>query len=203
MNVQAKPTVRGRETLAAIESAARRVISRKGFLATTVADIAGEAGRSTASFYNYYDSKEALLSHWAEEFRTEARDRALEAFTHGRSNRERVALWSRAHWMTYRERLAEMIGVFQLAMVNDNFATFWQDLCDELVDAVSDTIRRAQKDGYCPGIDPRLTASAIVAMLNQFCYDQLAGDVDPDTVDDDAAIATITEIWYRAIYWKD
>ena len=52
------PTLRGRQTQAAIDAAARVVIARKGFLATTISDIAAEAGKSTASFYNYYDSKE-------------------------------------------------------------------------------------------------------------------------------------------------
>jgi AcrR family transcriptional regulator len=52
------PTRRGRRTQAAIDAAARTVIARKGILATTIADIAAEAGRSAASFYNYYDSKE-------------------------------------------------------------------------------------------------------------------------------------------------
>ena len=53
------PTLRGRQTQAAIDAAARVVIARKGILATTISDIAAEAGKSTASFYNYYDSKEA------------------------------------------------------------------------------------------------------------------------------------------------
>ena len=44
-----QPTVRGRQTQAAIDEAARTVIARKGILSTTVADIAAEAGRSTAS----------------------------------------------------------------------------------------------------------------------------------------------------------
>ncbi len=54
------PTLRGRQTQAAIDAAARVVIARKGFLATTISDIAAEAGKSTASFYNYYDSKESM-----------------------------------------------------------------------------------------------------------------------------------------------
>ncbi|HEY2198940.1 MAG TPA: TetR/AcrR family transcriptional regulator, partial [Mycobacterium sp.] len=39
------PTHRGRQTQAAIDAAARTVIARKGVLATTIADIATEAGR--------------------------------------------------------------------------------------------------------------------------------------------------------------
>ena len=63
------PTDRGRRTPAAIDAAARTVIARKGVLAATIADIAAEAGRSTASFYNYYDSKEAMVREWALRFR--------------------------------------------------------------------------------------------------------------------------------------
>ena len=63
------PTLRGRQTQAAIDAAARAVVVRKGILATTISDIAAEAGRSTASFYNYYDSKEAMVREWAVRFR--------------------------------------------------------------------------------------------------------------------------------------
>ena len=79
------PTLRGRQTQAAIDAAARAVVARKGILATTVADIAAEAGRSTASFYNYYDSKEAMVREWAVRFRDEARERSLAAAQPGLS----------------------------------------------------------------------------------------------------------------------
>jgi len=55
------PTGRGRQTHAAIDAAARAVVARKGFLATTIVDIAAEAGKSAASFYNDYDSKESMV----------------------------------------------------------------------------------------------------------------------------------------------
>ena len=68
------PTLRGRQTQAAIDAAARVVIARKGFLATTISDIAAEADKSTASFYNYYDSKESMVREWAQRFLDDARD---------------------------------------------------------------------------------------------------------------------------------
>ncbi len=200
MTERARPTIRGRETLAAIEAAARKVIADKGFLKTTIPDIAKEAGRSPASFYNYFDSKEDLLAHWAEEFKAEASRRARLGHGPGLSHRERVARSARAHWETYRERLAEMVGVSQLAMVNDEFARYWRELCDDAVASIAESIERAQDEGYCPDLLPRVTASAIVSMLNQFCYDHLAGGA-PD-VGDDEAVAALTDIWYRAIYWK-
>ena len=68
---------------------------------------------------------------------------------------------------------------------------------------IGDNIRRAQRDGYCPGADPLLLASAIVAMLNQFAYVWLAqgGEAIEMDFDDERAIETLADIWYRAVYW--
>lgn len=195
------PTRRGRETQAAIDAAARAVIARKGVLATTVADIASEAGRSAASFYNYYDSKEAMVRQWALRFREEAGQRAATVVRHGLSNRERVRQAAAAHWHTYRNRLAEMVAVSQLAMINDDFAQHWAQMCSEPITFIIEMVRRAQADGYCADDDPELLAVAIVSMFNQFCYVQLTGA--PDEPDDEACITTLANVFYRAIYTKE
>jgi AcrR family transcriptional regulator len=199
------PTDRGRRTQAAIDAAARTVIARKGILATTIADIAAEAGRSTASFYNYYDSKEAMVREWALRFRDEANQRALTVMRPGLSNRERTQQAASAHWHTYRNRLAEIISVSQLAMINDDFAQYWAEICAIPTSFITDMVRRAQCDGYCAGDDPPLIAVAIVAMLNQFCYLQLAGPGPrpAGAPDDEACINTLANIFYRAIYCKE
>ena len=48
------------------------VFARDGYLNAKISDIAAEAGRSPASFYNYYDTKADLLIALAEEFHAEA-----------------------------------------------------------------------------------------------------------------------------------
>ena len=58
------PTARGRQTQAAIDAAARAVVARKRFLATTIVDIAAEAGQSAASFCNYHDSNESMVREY-------------------------------------------------------------------------------------------------------------------------------------------
>ncbi|CAM3102836.1 TetR family transcriptional regulator [Mycobacterium intermedium] len=191
------PTHRGRQTQAAIDAAARTVIARKGILATTIADIAAEAGRSAASFYNYYDSKEAMVRQWALRFRDEANERARGAIRHGLTDRERAYEAAAAHWHTYRHRLAEVISVSQLAMINDDFAQYWAEMCAIPISFIAESVRRAQARGFCPGDDPQLVAQAIVAMFNQFCYIQLSGSDEPD---DQACIRTLANIYYRAIY---
>ena len=194
------PTNRGRRTQAAFDTAARIVIARKGILAATISDIAAEAGRSTASFYNYYDSKEAMVREWALRFRDEVSKRAEKVTQHGLSNHERVHRAAAAHWHTYKYLLAEMISVSQLAMINDDFADYWAEICEIPTSFITEMVRRAQSDGYCADDDPQLIAVAIVAMLNQFCYLQLTG---PDAPDDEACISTLTNIFYRAVYDKE
>ena len=193
------PTHRGRRTQAAIDAAARTVVARKGILATTIADIAAEAGRSAASFYNYYDSKDAMVRQWALRFRDEANERALAVIQHGLSDQERAYLFAAAHWHTFRNRLAEVISVIQLAMINDDFARFWAETCEMAIAFIAESVRRAQAQGHCAGDDPRLIAEAIVSMFNQFCYTQLSGPRSGEP-DDDACIQTLANIYYRAIY---
>jgi len=205
------PTLRGRQTQAAIDAAARAVVTRRGILATTIADIAGEAGRSTASFYNYYDSKEAMVREWAVRFRDEARERSMAAAQPGLTNWEISHQVAAAHWNTYRNRLAEIISVSQMAMISDDFAEYWNEICSFPIGLITSMVKHAQQQGFCTGSHPRLIAVALVSMLNQFCYTQLSGqascpsdDICPsDDVDDTACINTLAEIFYRTIYHQE
>ena len=170
----------------------------------TIADITSEAKRSTASFYNYFDSKEDLLEGWAEDFRREARDRATASYRSGISHRDLIVASVRAHWETYKQHLAEMVGVSQFAMVNEEFAERWRGLRAEAIESIAVGVERAQAEGYCQGANARLVASAIVAMLNQFSYTWLAegGEGIDIDFDEEQAIKTLADIWYYAIYWK-
>ena len=198
------PTLRGRQTQAAIDAAARAVIARKGILATTISDIAAEAGKSTASFYNYYDSKEAMVREWAVRFRDEARTRSQAAAEPGLTNWERSYEAAAAHWNTYRNRLAEIVSVSQLAMISDDFAEYWADICSLPIGLITQMVKQAQQHGFCAQEDdPHLMAVAMVSMLNQFCYTQLSGAAVGDTVDDDACITALAKFFYRTIYHKE
>ena len=44
-----------------LKSAAYVIFSRKGYKATGISEIAKQAGMAVGSFYNYYDSKEAIF----------------------------------------------------------------------------------------------------------------------------------------------
>ena len=204
-SAEVRPTVRGRDTQARLERAAREVIARKGFFKTTITDITSAAKRSPASFYHYFESKEDLLAALAEEFRSTAKNRAAQAVHPGQDLAEVIENSVRAHWQTYREHLGVMVGVFQLAMINEEFARRWRDMCADAIDGVAHTVRMAQRKGYAPDADPELVGSAIVAMLNHFTYIWLVdgGDVAGRELDEEAAIKTLTDTWYRSVSWRD
>jgi AcrR family transcriptional regulator len=197
-------TARGERTRQAFRDGARKVIAEKGFLRTTIAEIAIAAGRSPASFYNYYPSKEDLLEELADDFRRETEtERSFEDITPGTRMYDVMHRAAAAYWHAYRRHLPELVGVFQTAMLDERFAARWRAIRVTGIKTIRESIERAQTHGYCPGIDPWLTASALGSMFEHFCYVSLAqgGAFSDVPVDEDKAIDAIASVLFHSIFW--
>lgn len=196
-------TRKGRATDEALKEAARLVFARDGYLNAKISDIAAEAGRSAASFYNYYDTKADLLIALAEEFHAEATSLAVLPFRAGLARPEALREAVAGFWRTYAKRRGELIGIFQAAMVEGRFRDRWLELRGEAITRIAGEVRAAQAQGYCPGADPVMTASALSAMLEHFCYIWLGQGGEKDVpFDDERALDAVATIWVRAIYWR-
>jgi AcrR family transcriptional regulator len=209
---------KGRATDEAFREAARVVFAREGYLNAKISDIAAEAGRSVASFYNYYDTKADLLIALAEEFHAEATQMAILPYRSGLSHEDALREAVAGFWRTYAKRRGELIGIFQAAMLEGEFRDRWLKMRAEAITRIAEQIRRAQADGYCPGVDPVLTASALSAMLEHFCYiwlgqggEQLGqggrqpgqgGERADVPFDDERALNALATIWVKAVYWR-
>jgi AcrR family transcriptional regulator len=202
--VDVAATARGERTRRAFRDGAKHVVAQKGFLRTTITDIASAAGKSPASFYNYYDNKEDLLEELVEEFRQDTLQRAQPAFRSGVPVEQIMEDSVRAYWESYQAHLAELVGVFQVAMIDERFAERWREIRLAGIETIAGGVRRAQDQGYCPGVDPWLTAGAIGSMFEHFCYVLLAqgGAFRDRPFDDEDAIRTMASIWYHAVYWR-
>ena len=110
-------TRKGRQTDEAFRDAARLVFARDGYLNAKISDIAAAAGRSVASFYNYYDTKADLLIALAEEFHAEATQLAVLPYRVGLAGEEALREAVAGFWRTYAKRRGELIGIFQAAMI--------------------------------------------------------------------------------------
>jgi AcrR family transcriptional regulator len=195
-------TPRGRRTETAFTEAARQVFAEKGYFNAKISDIAAAAGRSTGSFYNYYTNKEELLEKLSEQFIEDVVSQATMVH-HPGDPLENITDAVRAYWQNYRHYLPEMIGIFQLSMTDAAFAKRWFDLRAAGVRTVLEGLRKASRDGAARGLDLEVTASALVSMLQDFCWTWLAsgGDDISGPPDDDTAIATMAAVWYRTIYF--
>lgn len=93
-------------------------------------------------------------------------------------------------------------------MLDPDFARRWQDIRAGGIALIAKEIRHAQRAGCSPGVDPELTASALSAMLEHFCYvwqvgggDRL-GDRSAAPLPRDLAVDTLSEILFRSIHWR-
>jgi AcrR family transcriptional regulator len=196
-------TRKGRATGEALKEAARVVFARDGYLNAKISDIAAEAGRSAASFYNYYDTKADLLIDLAEDFHAEATSLAMLPFRAGLARPEALREAVAGFWRTYAKRRGELIGIFQAAMVEGRFRDRWLELRGEAITRIAGEVRAAQAQGYCPGVDPVMTASALSAMLEHFCYIWLGqGGEKGVAFDGEAALEAVATIWVKAVYWR-
>ena len=199
-----KATRKGQRTDEAFRDAARLVFARDGYLNAKISDIAAAAGRSVASFYNYYDTKADLLIALAEEFHAEATQLAALPYRAGLAREAALREAVAGFWHTYAERRGEMIGIFQAAMIEGRFRDRWLELRGEAITRIATEIRAAQSDGYCPGVDPVLAASALSAMLEHFCYIWLGQGGEKDIpFDPGRALDALATIWVKAVYWRD
>lgn len=200
-----KVTAKGRRTEAAFVEAARRVFIRDGYLNAKIADIAAEAGRSPGSFYNYFDSKAELLEVMAVGFHEEVQAQARSPYLRGAPPEAALTEAIAAFWFTYRKHLAELVGVFEASMTDADFYERWQAIRSDAIRTIARGIRQAKADGFCPGLDALIAASALSSMIEHFCYVWQAQGGDPlgVTLDDELAITTLSALWGHAIYWRE
>lgn len=192
-------TSRSESTQAALLDAARDVFAEKGYLNSKISDITGRAGRSVGSFYNYYDTKQQLLQALLERFPDQIVERTLDELTDDWAANIEAAV--RAYFRTFADYLPEMIGVFQLAMTDADAAAWWRSQRSRGITSVLALIAEVERTGDRVDLDHDVFASAIVSMLESYCWTWLAagGDDVRGDFDEETAIRTLAAMWRRAM----
>lgn len=191
---------KGQRTEAAFIDAARRTFAEKGYFNTKISDIAAAAGKSSGSFYNYWKSKEDLLTDLVDRFASDVAGRILQG--KGDDPLENIRAAVRVYWESYREHLAEMVGLFQMSMLDERFRERWVETRAIGIREVIRGVRAAEGQGIHSELDEEALASAIVTLLEGYCYVWLgsgAGDAVTRATDD-VAIETLSQIWYRSLF---
>jgi AcrR family transcriptional regulator len=199
-----RATTKGDATREAIKQAAKRAIASDGFAATKIADIMAQADRSPGAFYLYFKTKELLLQELLEDFRQRLKDEVNRPISDAEGSLENLSTRLAAFWRIYREDWPIATAAFQMAMVDQQFSRAWRSVRQQGIRGVSVMIQRAQKEGYSPGIDTELAASALCSMLEYTCYNWTAkgGDFPDRFIDDATALKVLTELFVHAVGWQ-
>ena len=142
--------------------AALRLFSRQGYRATTVRDIAEEAGVSTGNLYHHFPDKEAMFRTLLEEYREitmSSRFPIMRALTTGvfPENLEDLGFATRESVKQFRSYMA-LHYVDVIEFEGTHIRTFYSDLAQRFADAIRD-----REGNLSPDLRP--TVSPISALL--------------------------------------
>jgi AcrR family transcriptional regulator len=183
------------ETRTALKDAARKLFVERGYLNTKITDIAATAGRATGSFYEHFDSKQALLDALLEDMHERAHEQMTEP-EHPREHDLTDRAQLRAHlavaWHLMKDNLPAVVALYESAMTDGHSP----DQAWERLTADTGMLREhlewlVEQGRPLPG-EPTLIAAAMGGMLSSLAYAILR--TDRSGLSDDQVLDTLAAL---------
>ncbi|OZD07272.1 TetR family transcriptional regulator [Rhodococcus sp. 06-235-1A] len=150
-----------------LESAARVVFARSGYLNTKIVDITRQAGRAAGSFYNHYSGKDELLLALAEQIGVDA---DVIVATQDPAAREHPTM--RPHvevfWQLFTRHRVVIDALRDAALVNADFAQRIQRFTQVQFEPWVDRLANFEKAGVELPASPATTAMLIGGAAENF-----------------------------------
>ena len=183
------------ETRSALKDAARTLFVERGYLNTKIADIATAAGRATGSFYEHFDSKQALLQTLLDDMHDSAHAH-MAAPEHPRDHDLTDPAQLRAHlavaWHLMKDNLPVVVALYESAMTDGHGPEVaWRRLTEDTGVLREHLEWLAEQGRALPG-EPTLLAAAMGGMLSSLAYAILRTDTTGLT--DDQVLDTLTAL---------
>jgi AcrR family transcriptional regulator len=165
-----------------IMAAAKVVFARKGFHATTIADIAKRAGLAYGSVYWYFDSKDELFHALmaAEEGALRGHIAAalgVPADGHGQEESLRVAVRATLEFFESDKATVKLLLRDPSAM-GERFEKHLGGIYERFIDDIETFIVAAQQRGEVVAAPPRMVAYTLAALVGQLAHRRLSTDDD-------------------------
>lgn len=170
-----------------IMTAAKEVFAHKGFHATTIADIAAQAGLAYGSVYWYFDSKEELFHALmaVQELALRARVAATLSELNGLPHRGEASLPAlvkasvQATFEFFEADKATVKLLFRDAYaLGDRFEKHLGGIYERFIDDIETIIVAAQMRGEMVSAPPRMVAYTLAALVGQLAHRRLSTDDD-------------------------
>ncbi len=163
-----------------ILGAAKKVFARKGYHATTIAEIAKAAKLSYGSIYWYFDSKDALFHALMESEARALRDHVTEALVSTPADESPEAPFVAAVRATFEFFEADRAVVKLLFRdsyaLGDRFEKLLFGLYEEFVGDIEVIVADAGERGLIIDAPPRMVAFSVAALVGQIAHRRLVTD---------------------------
>jgi AcrR family transcriptional regulator len=165
------------------------VFTRRGYAATRVDDICGEAAISRATFYRYFESKDQVFDALIDLMSGEVLDSAahLGAVTPDADGKITLAQWI-ADLVSITERWGVFVDEVNTPRAGNPAA---RERAVVLTSRFADVLSDRFDDGGVVGIDTKMAALAIIAMTERAAHQVRTWDVDIDRTTMVDSLATL------------
>jgi AcrR family transcriptional regulator len=186
----------------AILVATERLLADRPLDEITVADVVDGAGVSRATFYIYFESKNAAVAALAEDVTGKIYQDLWEPFLSGAEQPSESLLTahfldSLALWREHRDVLAAAAGAWR---ADPNAFYQWGALWSRYAADLRSFIERECAAGEAPGDLDAGTLAATLVWFDETAFYLAVTDGAPELADDDRLARTIAGVWMRAIY---
>lgn len=190
---------KAQRTRAAIVDGAREVLGRQGYLPTSTADIAAAAGVSLGTVYQYFRDRSDLVAELVHQQvatmlrRTDTTWRIRE----GPDGLRRVL----TNFVAAYAATTPMMAVWEeVAQVEPELADLRRELGRLFTAAVAAELDTAVTGGVLDAdLDPMLTACALTAMVDRYCYVTYVFDPPRAQPSVEESADLLTRLWWGAI----
>lgn len=188
-------------TKADLLDAARVIISRDGLFNTRITDIVQFAGRSSGLFYTYFKNKKEIFAALIEQFSVNLARSAPKSTEYANDPAGLVRATVEWLWKEYSNHEADVKGLFETALTEDNIRDEWQKMRKFGIRHFAYRIKQQQDIGLCKGMDPDIAGSALLGLFEFGFFNWKIGNLDfPDRViSDEVAIDTVVAILQNAM----
>ncbi len=150
--------------------ASARLFARKGYAATSIADISAELQMTKGALYHHFESKEAVFFAVVERIKKTWRSAVAREVVSSSDavTRLEILLDRQARFLQADETFCLVLNGLMSEMdgVNADFLGVLQEVYAELARFIQQIVSHGQRDGQIrKDLDPDLTALAIVGML--------------------------------------
>jgi AcrR family transcriptional regulator len=179
--------------------AAERLLGRMSLEELTIGELAREAGVSRASFYFYFESKQAVLAALLASVLAEVREAAkpwLERADTPPEGALRAAVAGSIG--VWRRHGAVLRAAVESSRSAPQIGALWREEIGGFIDAVAAQIERDRAAGVAPAdeLDAPALAAALIWMNERTFYVMTTEDPGGD----DQLAETLTAVWLRAVY---